>query len=662
MIPEAAVWAIFFIPLAAFVVIGLIIRPFFNRYRYVSSVVLIAGLAVCLVFAFWTLISVVDNHGGLGFAAHHWLSVGGIDIRMGLMVDQLTAIMLIVVVLVSLMVQVYSHGYMREDPSYARYYAFMSLFTASMIGLVLSSNIIQLYVFWELVGLSSYLLIGFWHHRPAAAAAAKKAFIVTRLGDLGFLIAILSLFFNGEAYSALGLNFLDIGDIQKGAALGVLTGLWATGLAIGIFCGAVGKSAQFPLHVWLPDAMEGPTPVSALIHAATMVAAGVFLVARFFPVFEASTDAMTVVAMVGAFTALLAATMALATNDIKRVLAYSTVSQLGYMVAALGLGAYGIALFHLFNHAFFKALLFLGAGSVNHASGTFDMRYMGGLRKVMPVTYVATLLGGLSLIGIFPLAGFWSKDEVLRHAWTGAGTVDSVAFYMLAIAVFLTAVYTTRMIWMTFHGNFRGGVEREYADASEAVPQESHGVHLAESPLVMIGPMGLLAVAAVVSGYLANPEWAFLGIDAHWFLGFLIPPGAHGEAGGGVDVTLAIVVMGIAVAGMALTLLLQRWRGGFLTSLVSLPWEAGRTLLARKYYMDELYEQIGVQKFFYNCLVGTAHWFDRTIVDGAAEGIGFFSRNIGRAVSLTQTGQVQAYGVAITFGILAILLGYLIWG
>jgi NADH-quinone oxidoreductase subunit L len=280
----------------------------------------------------------------------------------------------------------------------------------------------------------------------------------------------------------------------------------------------------------------------------------------------------------------------------------------------------------------------------------------------MPVTYFATLLGGLSLIGIFPLAGFWSKDEVLRHAWTGAGTVDSVAFYMLAIAVFLTAVYTTRMIWMTFHGNFRGGVEREYADASEAVPQESHGVHLAESPLVMIGPMGLLAVAAVVSGYLANPEWAFLGIDAHWFLGFLIPPGAHGEAGGGVDVTLAIVVMGIAVAGMALTLLLQRWREGFLTSLVSLPWEAGRTLLARKYYMDELYEQIGVQKFFYNFLAGAAHWFDRTIVDGAAEGIGFFSRNIGRAVSLTQTGQVQAYGVAITFGILAILLGYLIWG
>ena len=343
MIPEAAVWAIFFLPLGAFIVIGLLIRPFFNHYRHLSSIVLIGALALCLILAFWTLSSVVDNHGDLGFQPHHWLSVGGIDIRMGLIVDQLTAIMLVVVVLVSLMVQVYSHGYMREDPSYARYYAFMALFTASMIGLVLASNIIQLYVFWELVGLSSYLLIGFWHHRSAAAAAAKKAFIVTRLGDLGFLIAILFLFFNAEDYSALGLNFLEIADIQRGAALGVLAGLSATGLAIGIFCGAVGKSAQFPLHVWLPDAMEGPTPVSALIHAATMVAAGVFLIARFFPVFQASTDAMTVVAMIGAFTALLAATMALATNDIKRVLAYSTVSQLGYMVAALGLGAYGIA-------------------------------------------------------------------------------------------------------------------------------------------------------------------------------------------------------------------------------------------------------------------------------------------------------------------------------
>ena len=288
------------------------------------------------------------------------------------------------------MVQVYSLGYMRGDPGYSRYFAIMSLFTASMIGLVISSNIVQLYVFWELVGVCSYLLIGFWFHRPAAVAAAKKAFLVTRIGDFGFLLAILYLFLNRGAFQAQSLDPLAIKDIYQAiplvqdGTLAALGGMGLTWLALGIFAGAMGKSAQFPLHVWLPDAMEGPTPVSALIHAATMVAAGVFLVARFFPVFDASSDAMQTVALVGAFTAIFAATMGLATNDIKRVLAYSTVSQLGFMIAALGIGAYGAAIFHLFNHAFFKALLFMGAGSVNHATGTFDMRYMGGLRKAMP--------------------------------------------------------------------------------------------------------------------------------------------------------------------------------------------------------------------------------------------------------------------------------------
>ena len=252
--------------------------------------------------------------------------------------------------------------------------------------------------------------------------------------------------------------------------------------------------------------------------------------------------------------------------------------------------------------------------------------------------------------------------------WVGA--VDSIAFYMLAVAVFLTAVYTTRMIWMTFHGDFKGGVEqehadageKEHADAGETAPEASHGVHLAESPLVMLAPMALLAVGAVVSGYLANPENGFLGIEAHWFVGFLIPPGAHGEEAGSVDIVLAVVVMGIAIAGMALALLLQRWRGGPMALLLSRPWEAGRTLLIRKYYLDDLYEELGVRRFFYGTLAAMTHWFDRSVVDGAAEGVGLVSRNVGRAVSLLQTGQVQAYGVAITIGILAILLGYLVWG
>ena len=377
--------------------------------------------------------------------------------------DPLTAIMLVVVSGVSLMVQIYSVGYMSEEGNraYSRYFAYMSLFTASMIGLVLASNIIQVFVFWELVGLCSYLLIGFWFTRPSAANAAKKAFIVTRVGDFGFLLGILYLFFNQDALAAAGLNGMDIADLYKGVEMGLIAGGVATWVAAGIFAGAVGKSGQFPLHTWLPDAMEGPTPVSALIHAATMVTAGVFLVARFYPVFEASDSMMTVVAIVGGFTAIFAATMGLVMNDIKRVLAYSTVSQLGYMMLALGVGAYAFAIFHLFTHAFFKALLFLGSGSVNHASGTFDMRYMGGLRKHMPWTFWTFLIGSLALAGVFPTAGFWSKDEILAsalHAGTGVGTF---VFALGIIAALMTAFYMFRALWMTFGGEFRGGAEAE---------------------------------------------------------------------------------------------------------------------------------------------------------------------------------------------------------
>ena len=463
MISQAGVWIIFFLPVAALAVNSLIVRPFFNHRPILASQIIIGALTAALVLSIWTLASVVED-GPLTFDGYTWLSVAGMDLSMSLIVDSLTAIMLVVVTGVSLMVQIYSHGYMKGDPGYVRYFAFMSLFSAAMIGLVIAGNIIQLYVMWELVGLGSYLLIGFWHDRPAAAAAAKKAFLVTRLGDFGFLLAILYLFFNRGAFLDQGLNPLNIADIQaavpliKAGTLAALGGLGLTWVALGIFAGAAGKSAQFPLHVWLPDAMEGPTPVSALIHAATMVAAGVFLVARFFPVFEASTEAMTVVAIVGAFTALFAATMGLVTKDIKRVLAYSTISQLGYMMAALGIGAFGPAIFHLFTHAFFKALLFLGAGSVNHATGTFDMRYMGGLRKVMPWTYALMVVGSLSLVGIFPLAGFWSKDEILGHAWHGGSLLDTVVFWLLAVGVAATAFYTFRMIYMTFHGQFRGGI------------------------------------------------------------------------------------------------------------------------------------------------------------------------------------------------------------
>ena len=664
MIPEEAVWTIFFLPLVAFLIISLVVRPFFNDFPQQSGLITIVAIAASLALSAWALQSIVTEGRALEFSSHEWLTVGDLTIRVGLMVDSLTAIMLVVVTGVSLMVQIYSLGYMRGDPGYSRYFALMSLFTASMVGLVISRNIIQLYVFWELVGVCSYLLIGFWYTRPAAAAAAKKAFLVTRIGDFGLLIAILYLFFNAGAFAAEGLNSLEIPDIQQAAATGLLVtmlgSMAVTWLAVGIFAGAAGKSAQFPLHVWLPDAMEGPTPVSSLIHAATMVAAGVFLVARFFPVFEASEDAMSAVAIVGAFTAIFAATMGLVMNDIKRVMAYSTVSQLGYMMAALGIGAYGAAIFHLFNHAFFKALLFMGAGSVNHATGTFDMRYMGGLRRVMPWTYLAMLIGALSLVGIFPLSGFWSKDEILLHAWRGPGIVDAVAFWLLAISVFLTALYAFRMVYMTFHGEFRGGIDGELAERGAGSPAgASHGMHLAESPLVMLLPMAVLAVAAVVSGYLANPlgfSGGFLGIDSHWFTRFI-------SLGPLEKFSLPLAVASVAVAGVGIiaATLVYLWPKLSLER-IGRPLRGVHKVVSEKYYMDHLYEDRIVSKGFYKIFSGTVDWLDRRFIDNVAEFIGWFSRNIGRAISLLQTGQVQGYAVGISVGVLVIVAAYLIWG
>ncbi|MDP6772061.1 MAG: NADH-quinone oxidoreductase subunit L, partial [Anaerolineales bacterium] len=352
VIPENVVWLILLSPFLSFAVISIVIRPFFNQFRNVSSHLTIASISISLFLSIWFLISVINNDVSIdSYQSQSWISLGILEISIGIISDPLTAIMLIVVTSVSLMVQIYSTSYMENDSGYSRYFAYMSLFTASMIGLIMASNVVQLYAFWELVGLSSYLLIGFWYHKPSAAAAAKKAFIITRFGDFGLLLAILYLFSNGETFAANGLNSLDISDINLAAKTGILASGVVTWVAIGIFAGAIGKSGQFPLHTWLPDAMEGPTPVSALIHAATMVAAGVFLVARFFDLFHSSEAAMTTVAVIGVFTALFAASMGLVMTDIKRVLAYSTISQLGYMMLALGIGAYGPAIFHLFTHA-----------------------------------------------------------------------------------------------------------------------------------------------------------------------------------------------------------------------------------------------------------------------------------------------------------------------
>ena len=677
MVTELAIWLIFLLPMGSFAFAALVVRPFFNRFSLASGLVTIAALGAALGLSIWTLRSVILVHH-LEFEPIEWLDVGGATIDFGLLIDPLTALMLVVVTGVSLLVQIYSLGYMKGDTSFSRYYAYMSLFTAAMLGLVLSSNIVQLYMFWELVGVSSYLLIGFWHERPAAAAAAKKAFIMTRIGDVGFLIAILYLATQADSFAASGLNAFHIPDIwyaaQPELATGALIGGAAlTWLALGIFAGAAGKSGQFPLHTWLPDAMEGPTPVSALIHAATMVAAGVFLVARFFPVFQHSVDAMTVVALVGAFTAVFAASMGLVMNDIKRVMAYSTVSQLGYMMAALGLGLYAPAIFHLVTHAAFKALLFLGAGSVNHATGTFDMRYMGGLWKVMPFTYLLVLVAGLSLVGIIPLAGFWSKDEILLGAWGGTDLVDTwvskVTFFGLIAGVVVTAFYTIRMIILTFHGDFRGGIDRELDDKAQFVPAgaSNHGgVHLAESPWVMLLPMLVLGVAAVLLGYLANPQWTEeIGIPKHWITGFLgdglqAALGIH-EHAHTLDFSrwMATISTVAALSGIGLAALVYVRRRGQVKDPLE---KAGQvhTLISQKYYIDTLYEDVMVRKGFFRIFAGLFDWMDRNLVDGVVDLVGWFFRNIGTAIGKFQTGQVQAYATGVAFGVLAIILAMLL--
>lgn len=626
--PYQLVWLIFLLPLFSFVIISFFIRPFVKQESKVTGYILIMALSGSLLLSIWALTAVMaaPNHE-LPVPDISWVVIeGGITIQLGLIMDSLTAVMLIVVLVVSLMVQIYSQGYMDGDPGYHRYYAWMSLFTASMIGLVLADNLVFMFVFWELVGLCSYLLIGFWFHRPAAANAAKKAFIVTRIGDFGFLAGILLLYSNTGTF--------DITELQSLAIAGTLAGTTLTWAAIGIFAGAAGKSAQFPLHVWLPDAMEGPTPVSALIHAATMVAAGVFLVARMFPLFEHSTEALTTVAVIGGFTAIFAATMALVMTDIKRVTAYSTISQLGYMMLGLGTGGVAIGIFHLFNHAFFKALLFLGAGSVNHATGTFDMRQMGGLRKVMPWTYATFVIASLSLAGIWPLSGFWSKDEILISSFAS----QPILFYLAMITVFMTAFYVFRIVFMTFGGEYRGGN-----------PDAHGGSHPHESPKVMVMPMVFLAILAVVSGLwnVTGQFGAFLGHGetrsfAEGFFGILTHPLPW----------ISLILAGLGIL-LAYAIYSARWLSAERIGSIFQPFY---TLFYRKYWFDELYENIIVKIVLLKGLFAGLQQFDDRGVDGIVNGVADGVLASGRAIRRAQTGQLQLYALFIGVGVMAIIL------
>ncbi|TCW39244.1 NADH dehydrogenase subunit L [Laceyella sacchari] len=543
-----------------------------------------------------------------------WLSIEDQMVQLSVTLGPLQVLMLLIVTSVSLLVQIYSYGYMHADARFHVFYAYLSLFTCSMLGLVMSANLLQIYVFWELVGVCSFLLVGFWYMKPEAKKAAKKAFIVTRIGDIGLFIAICLIFWRVGSF--------EVDALAKAVSSGQLNAGWLSLVAILIFVGAVGKSGQFPLHTWLPDAMEGPTPVSALIHAATMVAAGVYLVANLFFLFAASDLAMDVVAYVGGFTALFAATIGIAQTDIKRVLAYSTVSQLGYMMLALGSAGYTAGVFHLTTHAFFKALLFLAAGAVITAFGhQQDLRQMGGLWKTHRWLGVWFLIGCLSIAGIPPFAGFFSKDEILAAVYQ-AGRMDLFAIGLLA--AFFTAFYMFRLFFLAFAGESRGQAQ------TKAVPT------------VMMAPLAVLAVMATASG-LAN-------LPGHWFDHWLAP----GSAKTGVPLWLPVVAILVSVLGIGLATMMygvRKWDAAKWAKAV--PWL--HRLVLRKYYVDEFYQVLVVWplKGFGWVLNG----WDRFVIGGLVHLSGWFMSAIGGLGSRLQTGQAQTYALISVIGLVLLFVG-----
>lgn len=548
-------------------------------------------------------------------------------IHLGILLDPLSVMMLVVITTVSLMVHIYSMGYMKGEKGFQRYYTFLSLFTFSMLGLVVSTNIFQMYIFWELVGVSSYLLIGFYYERPSAVAASKKAFIVTRFADLGFLIGILILSFNSNTFDfdiLTDVNGPVISQSPGALFLGLSATTWAM---LFIFMGGAGKSAMFPLHIWLPDAMEGPTPVSALIHAATMVVAGVYLVARLFPVYAlASPEALGVIAFVGSFTSLFAAIIACAQPDIKRVLAYSTLSQIGYMMVALGVSGYGgndglgymASLFHLFTHAFFKALLFLGAGSVIHAVHSNLMSEMGGLRKYMPVTHLTFLIACLTIAGIPPLSGFFSKDEILVAAFDH----NKIIFSVQLIVAGITAFYMFRIYFNVFWSHS---------------PVYAHTPH--EAPRSMTFPLIMLAVASVFTGFIPFNEFVTgdgkpIELSFHW------------------SIALSSVI--VALAGIGIAALLY-FKQNTRPENVSLMLRGFYTAANRKFYVDEAYLFV-THNVIFRFVSRPVAWFDRHIVDGAMNLIGTTTVSVSGAIKRMQSGHMQLYIWFFTTGALLLTI------
>lgn len=605
-------WLIPLIPLAAF----LLLTALGRAYR-TTAALLGTGLSL---LALLLAGAVFLEQLGAGMNDYNeqftWISAGEFQLTMGIEVTHLTSLMMLVVALVAFLVNVYSIGYMKQDERLTVFFSYMSLFSFSMLGLVLANNLLTLYIFWELVGLCSFLLIGFWYARPAARAAAKKAFIVTRIGDVGLLLAMLLLFWQMPGHT---LSFDSIANVFSGQATAISDGM-ATLIALLIFLGAMGKSGQFPLHIWLPDAMEGPTPISALIHAATMVAAGVFLIARTYPIFLASPAAMDTVAYIGAFTALFAATIALRQNDLKRVLAYSTVSQLGYMMLALGLGSLTGGIFHLLTHAFFKALLFLCAGSIIHAAQTQNIAEMGGLGKRMKLTAWTFAIGALALSGIPPLSGFWSKDAILATALEQ----NPALFAVGVLAAFFTALYMARAFVLMFMGK----------------PQQAAS-HAHDPQPAMAIPLVVLAVLAGLAGLVQLP-WQ----GGDW-LGSWLGDTASAHAN-----TALVMIISTAAGALGLYLgYLVYGRGAMSAGAARTRPSWATRLLEREYYMNELAQALVVRPV--HGLGRAFEAIDRYAVDGAVRLVAGAVQRIGRWNSGMQNGQVQTYGL---IGLIALVL------
>ncbi|MBO1350567.1 MAG: NAD(P)H-quinone oxidoreductase subunit 5 [Hormoscilla sp. GUM202] len=696
-------WLIPVLPLAGAMLVGLgliSLNHETNKLRQLNAIFVVSLLGASMALSFALLWSQIQGHSAYTFSLE-WARAGDFHLQMGYTIDQLTSLMLVIVTTVAFLVTIYTDGYMAHDPGYVRFYAYLSLFSSSMLGLVVSPNLLQVYIFWELVGMCSYLLIGFWYDRQASADACQKAFVVNRVGDFGLLLGMLGLYWatGSFEFEVMGTKLSEL--VSDGYISGGLAALFA----VLVFLGPVAKSAQFPLHVWLPDAMEGPTPISALIHAATMVAAGVFLIARMYPVFDQIPTAMTVIAWTGAFTAFLGASIAITQNDIKKGLAYSTISQLGYMVMAMGIGAYGAGLFHLMTHAYFKAMLFLCSGSVIHGMEEVvghdpvlaqDMRLMGGLQKYMPVTGLTFLVGTLAICGIPPFAGFWSKDEILGSAFTANPALWAVGWLTAGI----TAFYMFRMYFSTFLGEFRGndlsirelfqlsaaGVEmvepvfgpgamdvkelevaasrRSTTRGMPKVHQESpdghdddrhhHAEHPHESPLTMTLPLMTLAIPSVLIGLVGTPF-------ANFFEEFIYPPGevatelheVAAEFEWSEFLLMGVSSVGIALIGITVASLMYLTRkldaGAIAHSIQSL-----YQLSLNKWYFDDIYDALFVQGS--RRLARQVMEVDFRIVDGAVNLTGFIAVITGEGLKYFENGRAQFYALIVFGAVLGLVI------